>query len=78
VWNLEGREVEQLLEIPSNDCRQRSTFNGPANRIVTSNPLPPADESGADELMLANSCCDGQEAAHSPLINDVNSIAIKA
>jgi hypothetical protein len=75
---LEGRETEQLLEITANDCRQRSTANGLANRIVAPNPLPRADESGADELMLANSCCAEQEAAHSRLLHDVNSIAIKA
>ena len=73
---LEGREVEQLLEITSNDCRQRSTSNGQAIRIASSNP--PTDECGADELMLVNSCCAEQEAAHSRLILDVNSIAIKA
>lgn len=73
--NKQGREVEQLLEITSNDCRQRSTSNG--IRIAVSNP--PTDECGADELMLANSCCAEQEAAaHSRLILDVNSIAIKA
>ncbi|XP_046646955.1 zinc/cadmium resistance protein-like isoform X4 [Daphnia pulicaria] len=74
----DGRETEQLLEITANDCRQRSTANGLANRIAAPNPLPRADESGADELMLANSCCAEQEAAHSRLLHDVNSIAIKA
>ena len=72
---MEGREVEQFLEITSNDCRQRSTYNGQANRIVALSPS--VDESGADELMLANSCCTEQEAAYSRLNFDVNSITIK-
>ncbi|XP_032782322.2 zinc/cadmium resistance protein [Daphnia magna] len=75
----QGREVEQLMEITSNECRQRSTAssNG-ANRVVKqSNEETSAEECGADELMLPT-CCAEQAAVHSRLLSDVNSTAIKA
>lgn len=76
---LEGREVEQLMEITSNECRQRSTASSnAANRVVKqSNEEMSAEECGADELMLPT-CCAEQAAVHSRLMSDVNSTAIKA